>query len=278
MPKITPNPIDKQQNNGPIDIASYIQRLASPIQNKRHRQLVKILQELGCHYFIQRDRFKDKWIQNIIVPFGSGKHFVVGAHYDSVKGSSGANDNASGVCVLLELVARYLNTPPQKPVNFVFFDLEEGHGAGSQAYIERIGKSSIKAMLNFDICGVGNTILVAPRNNACKPVFNNAIQFTVARKKYRSKIVENLPKGDETAFELKGIPNISVCLVPSQDVKPLICMSDAIHKGNRSKVVPAIVETMHNGVRDNVNIVKSEAILTVADWANELINKILEKK
>ncbi|MCG2725972.1 MAG: M28 family peptidase [Elusimicrobia bacterium] len=266
--------MDKQT----VDIASYIQRLSSPIQTKRHRQLVRILEELGCHYFIQRDKFKDKWIRNIIVPFGKGKHFVVGAHYDSVKGSSGANDNASGVCVLLTLVARYLKTPPQKPINFVFFDLEEGYCAGSQAYIECIGKSSIKAMVNFDICGVGDAILVAPSNNICESAFNSSIRRVVISKKYHSKIIKNLPKGDEMAFELKGIPNVSVCIVPSQDVRALIDMGNAIHKGKQSKVVPAIVETMHNGVRDTVDVVKMESILAVADWGNALINNLTVSK
>jgi hypothetical protein len=36
-------------------------------------------------------------------PADPGEDFVVGAHYDSVYGSPGANDNATGVAALLEI-------------------------------------------------------------------------------------------------------------------------------------------------------------------------------
>ncbi len=59
---------------------------------------------------------------------GSGnptQPFVVGAHYDSVEGSPGANDNASGVAALLEL-SRILKTDtPGRPVILAFFPNEE---------------------------------------------------------------------------------------------------------------------------------------------------------
>lgn len=51
--------------------------------------------------------------------------FVVGAHYDSVAGSPGADDNASGVAAVLEL-ARMLKTDlPGHPIILAFFPNEE---------------------------------------------------------------------------------------------------------------------------------------------------------
>ena len=38
---------------------------------------------------------------------------VIGAHYDAIEGSPGANDNASGVAVLLELARTLPQTPPR---------------------------------------------------------------------------------------------------------------------------------------------------------------------
>jgi hypothetical protein len=59
---------------------------------------------------------------------GSGhptEPFVVGAHYDSVLGSPGANDNATGVAAVLEL-SRILKTDtPVRPIMLVFFPNEE---------------------------------------------------------------------------------------------------------------------------------------------------------
>lgn len=51
--------------------------------------------------------------------------FVVGAHYDSVSGSPGANDNASGVAALLALARRFAGKSPEKTLRFVAFVNEE---------------------------------------------------------------------------------------------------------------------------------------------------------
>ncbi|HYT47396.1 MAG TPA: M28 family peptidase, partial [Burkholderiales bacterium] len=59
-------------------------------------------------------------VRNIEV--GSGA-IVVGAHYDTVPGSPGADDNASGVAVLIEL-SRLLATQGL-PIRFVAFASEE---------------------------------------------------------------------------------------------------------------------------------------------------------
>lgn len=55
-----------------------------------------------------------------------GEVVVVGAHYDSVRGAPGANDNASGVAAVLE-IARLLKggPPPARTVRFVAFVNEE---------------------------------------------------------------------------------------------------------------------------------------------------------
>lgn len=50
---------------------------------------------------------------------------VVGAHYDSVTGSPGANDNASGVAALLELSNAFRKSAPRRSVRFVAFVNEE---------------------------------------------------------------------------------------------------------------------------------------------------------
>jgi Zn-dependent M28 family amino/carboxypeptidase len=62
----------------------------------------------------------------IAVPPGAGKdsaYYVVGAHYDTVPGTPGADDNASAVAVLLELARRLPAAPP--PLRLVAFTLEE---------------------------------------------------------------------------------------------------------------------------------------------------------
>jgi Zn-dependent M28 family amino/carboxypeptidase len=50
---------------------------------------------------------------------------VVGAHYDTVLGCPGANDNATGVAAVLELARRFAGTPRARTIRFVAFVNEE---------------------------------------------------------------------------------------------------------------------------------------------------------
>jgi hypothetical protein len=50
---------------------------------------------------------------------------VIGAHYDSVFGCPGANDNASGVAAMLALARRFTGKPTGKTMRFVAFVNEE---------------------------------------------------------------------------------------------------------------------------------------------------------
>lgn len=56
---------------------------------------------------------------------GSRDLVVIGAHYDSARGSPGANDNGTGVVALLELARRLHGVSPAKSLAFVFFVNEE---------------------------------------------------------------------------------------------------------------------------------------------------------
>jgi len=69
--------------------------------------------------------------------------YLVGAHYDTVWGTPGADDNASGVAVLLELAKRAAADPPPVPVTFVAFTLEEPPSfgtdhQGSRVFVKRL--------------------------------------------------------------------------------------------------------------------------------------------
>lgn len=59
---------------------------------------------------------------------------VLAAHYDTVEGSPGADDNASGLVVLLDVARRLAQTDLLRPVQFIAFCLEEEDLLGSRAY------------------------------------------------------------------------------------------------------------------------------------------------
>lgn len=99
--------------------------------------------------------------QNLILklpataPNPSHEIVIVGAHYDGVPGSPGADDNASGVAVLLELSRLCASTARRRPLWFIAFDLEEYGLVGSTAYAELLAaeKQPIRLMLSLEMLG-----------------------------------------------------------------------------------------------------------------------------
>ena len=85
---------------------------------------------------------------------------LIGAHYDSVFGSPGANDNGSGVAALLALARRFAGKPAQQTLRFVAFVNEEppyflSGQMGSSVYAGRCkGRGDrISAMISLETIG-----------------------------------------------------------------------------------------------------------------------------
>jgi hypothetical protein len=126
-------------------------------------------------YDVRRQRFPvpagDSWgvpvdggtsVNVIAEPPGfddESQYVVVGAHLDTVAVAPGAEDNASGVAVVMEL-ARVLAGAPQ--VVLVLFGGEEPRGPGdlhhfgSKRYVEDAG--DVGAMVALDRVGVGDRV------------------------------------------------------------------------------------------------------------------------
>ena len=91
---------------------------------------------------------------------GSEEIVVIGAHYDSVSLTPGADDNASGVGVLLHLAEQLQQEQFQRTVRFVFFTNEEppyflSDDMGSEVYAKRCKEKdeNIVAMLSLETMG-----------------------------------------------------------------------------------------------------------------------------
>jgi Zn-dependent M28 family amino/carboxypeptidase len=85
---------------------------------------------------------------------------VVGAHYDTVQGSPGADDNASGVAVTLALARHFARMQPQRTLRFVAFVNEEPPyfqtaDMGSLVYAKECRRRGdrIEAMLSMESVG-----------------------------------------------------------------------------------------------------------------------------
>jgi Zn-dependent M28 family amino/carboxypeptidase len=85
---------------------------------------------------------------------------VVGAHYDTVFGTPGADDNASGVAALLEMVLQLKGQRSERALKFVFFPNEEppffpDAGMGSAAYAAALRRDGVRVhvMLSLEMLG-----------------------------------------------------------------------------------------------------------------------------
>ncbi len=80
---------------------------------------------------------------------------LIGAHYDAVPGSPGADDNATGVAVLLELARVFAQEPLKFPLELVAFDLEEHGLLGSQAYAAALRQAGqpLRLMISLEMLG-----------------------------------------------------------------------------------------------------------------------------
>ncbi len=80
---------------------------------------------------------------------------LIGAHYDTVLGSPGADDNATGVAVLLELARIFATQPIKYPLRLVAFDMEEYGLHGSITYAAKLKEEQqpLRLMISLEMLG-----------------------------------------------------------------------------------------------------------------------------
>jgi aminopeptidase YwaD len=140
---------------------------------------------------------------------------IIGAHYDS-KGGPGADDNATGVAVILE-TARCLAVAglPDVEARFVAFgneemrdDVYEHHHYGSRYHATHLSDADRKrlvGMVNVDTVGSGDTFQVDNMREAS----NAFAEFFCRVAEANGSHPRNTPTkdwSDHEAFEKKGIP------------------------------------------------------------------------
>ncbi len=124
----------------------------------------KVLTGFGYEVTAQEFESTGVWVKNLeAILLGTLKPdeiIVVGAHYDSVLGSPGANDNGSGVAALLEMARLLADNKLPRTVRFVAFANEEPpffqtDHMGSRAYASRsrTREERIEAMLSLETIG-----------------------------------------------------------------------------------------------------------------------------
>jgi aminopeptidase YwaD len=133
---------------------------------------------------------------------------VLGAHYDSIAEGPGANDNASGTATVLELarVLPALDLP--YTLQFVLFGAEEIGLVGSRYYVDSLtplDRERIRAMLNFDMVGVGDQPMIGGSDELVDLAIELAEQNSAGLGRLGGGAID---RSDQASFLNAGIPAI----------------------------------------------------------------------
>ncbi|PJA07945.1 MAG: aminopeptidase [Flavobacteriales bacterium CG_4_10_14_0_2_um_filter_32_8] len=179
-----------------------------------HRDYLSITVEIN-------QKLESKYQSQNVIGYVEGTEFsdsfiVVSAHYDHLGAMGndvffpGANDNASGVAMLLNLAYHYTHKdPPKKTVVFIAFGAEEAGILGSKFFVEHptFSLTKINFVMNLDLLGTGDDGVMIV-NGAILPQQFEMLEKINAENNYVTAIKKRgkAANSDHYWFTEKGVP------------------------------------------------------------------------
>ncbi|GJM13338.1 MAG: hypothetical protein DHS20C12_17410 [Pseudohongiella sp.] len=179
----------------------------------------------------------------------SGEPVIIGAHYDhlgidaqSARYFPGADDNASGVAVLIEVASQLARAfTPQRPIIFVAFSGEESGLLGSEYFVQNppagFDSSDFYAMVNLDAVGRldGRDLQVFATDSAYEwPFMAQGIGFTIGLSS--SFPANTIASSDHVSFLNAGVPGIHLFSGVHEDYHQLSDSADKLDLAGMSDV------------------------------------------
>ena len=139
--------------------------------------------------------------------------FVVGGHMDTVARSPGANDNASGTAIVIEMARLLRDDERAKLFKFVAFGAEEygpngRHHVGSEVFVERLGREGRNrspGMVSVDMVADGRPLIVG-NSGIAGDVVAEELVARVREAGIRTRSETSCDCSDNGPFEHAGIP------------------------------------------------------------------------
>lgn len=200
-------------------LLSYIQALEGKSDNERLRIIQSCLDEWKIAYQLQ--------------PYGSGTNLFIkpnkspyigiSCHFDVVPFSPGANDNASAIAIVIELIRRNIASPTQQiGLQFFFFDEEEKQLKGSKAYIKEFGIEGMMGLFNLEMVGQGDRLALWEVESDAKGLLLETLEKTGKENGVPvlrfNKIVTNY--ADHMSFRGAGVnESFSITCISQKDLE-----------------------------------------------------------
>lgn len=184
---------------------------------------------------------------NFIISFGQQiNQLVIGAHYDAVFDSPGANDNGASVVQILmaavELDKAIANGKTEPNCTFCFWDHEELFNSkymGSKCWITSHAAEKPKCAIVLDVCGSGKHYVSDHDETGLLPDLET----------------RTTPPSDSINFRKAGIPVSLICALPEDQFDlPYPPTWDRLHSANDS------VDTIESATIENGKSILLKAI------------------
>jgi len=161
--------------------------------------------------------------RNILLPSGRPHWVGISSHFDAVRHSPGANDNASAVAVCLDLIRRSQLKPLRNiGLGFFFFDEEEKHLKGSAAYVSQLGIHGMAGLINLEMVGQGDRLALWSLNEktkgrVLKTLETTASAYAICTRRF-DRIITNY--ADHMSFQQAGLAEaFSVTCISEKDIE-----------------------------------------------------------
>ena len=276
-----------------------IKKLEYKSDLERLKTTKQILQSKNINFIEQKYSFKIFEGTNLIVDVGnlkSKKHIILSAHFDVVSGSPGANDDASGIAILIDVIETLKNQRflgPRKSRGFsrelrklklknkiriIFFDDEEIGRFGSISYIKKYGLKDLIAVYHLELCGMGDVIGLWPITKMNQDSY--ALKIIEQVLKQKNIYFERLPQlpafwGDDLSFRNAGFKHaLCVSVGPKEDKEAI----KRFVKSNPFKVIfdfytgrlPKMFQLYHSS-EDKSEYLSEKALKMVSDILAEVV-------
>lgn len=156
------------------------------------------------------------------------KEVILSAHMDSVVGAPGANDNASGTGLMLELARVFKSYNTDKDLKFIAFGSEERGLLGSRYYVNQLTESerdNIEAVFNADMVATNYeaaTHLYAMTVDGNENTVTEAATAAGARLGNSAILPGKFGSSDHVPFHNAGIPSALFIWMGIDSWNPLI--------------------------------------------------------
>ncbi len=237
-----------------------VENMSKATSSMRRTYIETALEEMGSSY--QRHPWQTRTVNGVNLEVRLGKKntppLVLAAHFDVRKKSRGANNNASGCAVLLDLIRHISHAEALKdlPILCLFLDGSESRFAGSLAFGERHVGENFCGVINFDLCGTGDTVIFGPTEGSVANAVARWAREVAQGAENPAEEFQRFMPGDHRSFAKYGLDCLTISVAPKKDI---LSLRKRFERRDRGTVLPTFLNNAIRG-QDQLKSVTSVAL------------------